>query len=222
MRILLAEDDEPLSEALRMGLESTGYVVDAVKSGTEASSALRLTVYDALILDLGLPEMDGSLVLKELRSAGNVVPVIIITARDAVSDKIAGLDLGANDYLTKPFDFGELEARIRALLRKNVWGNRMQIVHGPIRFVTNTRELYINDERAEFTQREVAVLELLLMRAGKLVGKRLLVEHVSTWEEAPSENAIEIVIHRLRRKLEAAQVKIRTVHGFGYLLEEPA
>jgi two-component system OmpR family response regulator len=222
MRLLLAEDDAPLSEALRMGLESTGYVVDAVKSGTEASSALKLAVYDALILDLGLPEMDGSLVLKELRSAGNTVPVIIITARDAVADKIAGLDLGANDYLTKPFDFGELEARIRALLRKNVWGNRMEIIHGPIRFVTNTRELYINDERAEFTQREVAVLELLLKRAGKLVGKRLLVEHVSTWEEASSENAIEIVIHRLRRKLEAAQVKIRTVHGFGYLLEEPA
>lgn len=221
MRLLLAEDDEPLAEALRMGLESKSYAVDTVTSGPAALSALHITAYDAFILDLGLPEMDGSLVLKELRASGNVVPVIIITARDAVADKIAGLDLGANDYLTKPFDFGELEARIRALLRKNVWGNRMEISHGPIKFVTNTRELFINDERAEFTQREVAVLELLLKRAGKLVGKRLLVEHVATWEEAPSENAIEIVIHRLRRKLEVAKVKIRTVHGFGYLLEEP-
>lgn len=219
MRLLLAEDDEFFANALRLGLESKGYNVDAVRTGTEASSALKLSTYDILVLDLGLPEIDGSQVLKELRADGNPVPVIVVTARDAVSDRIAGLDLGANDYLTKPFDFGELEARIRALLRKNVWGNRMEIEHGPIRFVINTRELFINDELAEFTQREVAVLELLLKRAGKLVGKRLFVEHVATWEEEPSENAIEIVIHRLRRKLEGTQIKIRTIHGFGYLLE---
>ncbi|MBI4533840.1 MAG: response regulator transcription factor [Candidatus Melainabacteria bacterium] len=220
MRILVAEDDEFLAGGLRLGLEQKGYAVDAVRSGMEAAIALREVGYDLLVLDLGLPGLDGVDVLKGLRREGQSLPVIVITARDSIEDRIQGLDLGANDYLTKPFDFRELEARIRALLRKNAWGNKMEIVHGPIRFLTNSREVVIDGKTAELTPREVAVLELLLQRVGRLVGKRQLMEQVAGWEEEPSENAIEIVIHRLRRKLEDADVCIRTVRGFGYMLED--
>lgn len=220
MKFLLAEDDDYLAKALTQGLSSRGYVVDAARSGKEAILALNDSEYDLLILDLGLPELDGSMVLRQLRERGATVPVIIITARDAVQDRIAGLDLGANDYLTKPFDFGELEARIRAVLRKNVWGNRMELCCGLLRFVLNTKEVFVDGQLFEFTPRESAVLEMLLTRAGRLVPKKTLVEHLASWEEAPSDNAMEIVIHRLRRKLCNAGVEISTVRGFGYLLRE--
>ncbi|MBI5174097.1 MAG: response regulator [Candidatus Melainabacteria bacterium] len=220
MRFLLAEDDDYLARALAQGLGSRGYAVDAARSGKEAIQALSDSEYDLLILDLGLPEVDGSQILRLLRERGSTLPVIIITARDAVQDRIAGLDLGANDYLTKPFDFGELEARIRAILRKNVWGNRMEIHCGLLRFVLNTKEVFVGGEVCEFTPRESAVLEMLLSRAGRLVPKKALVEHLASWEEAPSDNAMEIVIHRLRRKLCTAGVEISTVRGFGYLLRE--
>lgn len=220
MRILLAEDDDFLAGGLRLGLGQKGYAVDTVRSGVEAATALREVRYDLLVLDLGLPGRDGIEVLTGLRLEGQTLPVLIITARDSIEDRIHGLDAGANDYVTKPFDFREFEARIRALLRKTAWGNRTEIVHGPIRFLTNSREVLIDGITAELTPREVAILELLLQRAGRLVNKRQLVEQVAGWEEEPSENAIEIVIHRLRRKLEGAGIRIRTVRGFGYMLED--
>lgn len=220
MRILVAEDDEFLSGALKMGLENVGYAVDQVATGSEAKHALQDIAYDLLILDLGLPGTDGTEVLKQLRNHGQSLPVIIITARDTIQDKIKGLDLGANDYLTKPFDFRELEARIRAVLRKNIWNNKLEVIHGPIRFVINTREVFLNDSPADVTPREVAVLELLLQRAGRLINKRQLIEQIANWDEEPSDNAIEIIIHRLRRKLEPTGVKISTIRGFGYMLNE--
>ncbi len=220
MRILLAEDDEFLQEALKLGLENIGYAVDAVTNGMQAHNALKDIDYDLLLLDLGLPLLDGTEVLTAIRKKGQILPVIIITARDSVEDKITGLDLGANDYITKPFDFRELEARIRALFRKDVWNNRMEIIHGPLAFITNSREVLLNGEPADLTPREVAVLELLLQKVGRLVSKRVLVEQVANWDDEPTDNAIEITIHRLRKKLESSGIHINTVRGFGYVLEE--
>lgn len=219
MRILVAEDDEYLQSALKMGLQKAGYAVDAVWSGTEATIALREVAYDLLVLDLGLPGRDGTEVLSILRREGQTLPVIIITARDSVDDKIVGLDLGANDYITKPFDIRELDARIRAVVRKNVWGNKLEITHGPLRFSPKSREVFVNDKHSDLTPREVAVLEVLLQKVGRLVNKRTLVEQVSNWDEEPSDNAIEIVIHKVRKKLEPFGIRIRTVRGFGYMLE---
>jgi two-component system OmpR family response regulator len=220
MRILVAEDDQLMQGALRLGLENSGYAVDVIDNGTAAASALIDVDYDLLLLDLGLPGLDGTEVLRQVRKSGRSLPIIVITARDTIEDKIEGLDLGANDYITKPFDFRELDARIRAFLRKDTFGNKMEIVHGPIRFVTTSREVFINDVAAELTPREVAVLELLLQKVGRMVRKRQMVEHVGTWDEEPSDNAMEIVVHRLRRKLEACGIKISTVRGFGYMLDE--
>ncbi|MBY0357886.1 MAG: response regulator [Candidatus Obscuribacterales bacterium] len=220
MRVLVVEDDLFLQEALKLGLENAGYAVDAVANASEAKASLREISYDLLLLDLGLPDTDGVEVLKALRKEEQSLPVIIITARDSVEDKISGLDCGANDYISKPFDFRELEARIRALLRKHIWSNKIELVHGPVRFITNSREVLIAGVPAELTPREVAVLELLLQKTGRLVRKRQLIEQIANWEEEPSDNAIEIIIHRLRRKLEPAAVRISTVRGFGYMLEE--
>lgn len=219
MRILVAEDDEYLQSALKLGLQKAGYAVDTVGSGTEATIALREVAYDMLVLDLGLPGRDGTEVLSTLRREGQDLPVIIITARDTVDDKIIGLDLGANDYITKPFDIRELDARIRALVRKTVWGNKVEITHGAIRFSPKSREVFVNDKHSDLTPREVAVLEVLLQKVGRLVNKRTLVEQVSNWDEEPSDNAIEIVIHKVRKKLEPFGIRIRTVRGFGYMLE---
>ena len=220
MRILVAEDDQLMQGALRLGLENSGYSVDIIDNGNAAASALIDVDYDLLLLDLGLPGMDGTEVLRQVRKSGRSLPIIVITARDTIEDKIEGLDLGANDYITKPFDFRELDARIRAFLRKETFGNKMEIEHGPIRFVTTSREVFVNDVPAELTPREVAVLELLLQKAGRMVRKRQMVEHVGSWDEEPSDNAMEIVVHRLRRKLETSGVKISTVRGFGYMLDE--
>ncbi|MFA6209813.1 MAG: response regulator [Candidatus Obscuribacterales bacterium] len=220
MRILVAEDDQLMQGALRLGLENSGYAVDVIDNGSAAASALIDVDYDLLLLDLGLPGLDGTEVLRQVRKSGRSLPIIVITARDTIEDKIEGLDLGANDYITKPFDFRELDARIRAFLRKDTFGNKMEIVHGPIRFVTTSREVFINDVAAELTPREVAVLELLLQKVGRMVRKRQMVEHVGSWDEEPSDNAMEIVVHRLRRKLEASGIKISTVRGFGYMLDE--
>lgn len=219
MRILVAEDDQLLQGALRLGLENSGYAVDIIDNGVGAASALLDVDYDLLLLDLGLPGMDGTDVLRQVRKNGCNLPIIVITARDTIEDKIEGLDLGANDYITKPFDFRELDARIRAFLRKDTFGNKMEIIHGPIRFVINSREVFVNEVAAELTPREVAVLELLLQKAGRMVRKRQMIEHVANWDEEPSDNAIEIVVHRLRRKLESSGIRISTVRGFGYMLD---
>ncbi|MDP3508908.1 MAG: response regulator [Candidatus Melainabacteria bacterium] len=219
MRILVAEDDQLLQGALRLGLENSGYSVDIIDNGVAAAAALLDVDYDLLLLDLGLPGMDGTEILRQTRKNGRSLPIIVITARDTIEDKIEGLDLGANDYITKPFDFRELDARIRAFLRKETFGNRMEIVHGPIRFVINSREVFINEVAAELTPREVAVLELLLQKAGRMVRKSQMIEHVATWDEEPSDNAIEIVVHRLRRKLELGGIRISTIRGFGYMLD---
>lgn len=219
MRILLAEDDEYLLSALTLALKHKGYSVDAVKSGPEAQAAVLTAPYDLVLLDLGLPGLDGTVVLSELRDQGREVPVIVITARDSVDDRIQGLDLGANDYLVKPFDFRELEARMRAALRKSRWSNKVEIHFGSLCLNTNSGRLTMENQDLDLTPRETAVLQTLISRSGNVVSKKQLMEQVSTWADESSENAVEIVVHRLRKKLEAGNVSIATVRGFGYILE---
>ncbi len=220
MRILLAEDDQFLANGLCMALGSSGYTVDRVVSGSEADLALNVTDYDLLILDLGLPQMDGLEVLKRLRGKGMRLPVIILTARDGLENRVQGLDLGANDYLTKPFHLPELEARIRALLRKDHWGNQTEIICGPIRFDTVARTCMINDQSLELSARELAVLEILLQNAGRVVNKTQITSRLSNWDSEVTFNAIEIVMHRLRKKLDQTGFTIRTLRGLGYLIEK--
>lgn len=219
MKILLAEDDDYLSEAITTALQHGGYRVDRVTSALEARGALASAPYDLFLLDLGLPDRDGTELLKQIRHEGVAIPVIIITARDTIEDKINGLDQGANDYMTKPFDFRELESRIRALLRKEVWGNTEQYKIGRLSFHINSREAFLDDKLVRLTPGELSVIELLLRRAGHVVSKAELIDYLSSWEDSASENAIEIIIHRLRRKLEHGGVRIQTVRGLGYCLE---
>lgn len=220
MKVLLAEDDEYLLSGLILALNRRGYSVEPVRSGAEAEAALHTGEFDLFLLDLGLPGVDGTKVLSELRARGEDLPVIIITARDSIEERIHGLDLGANDYLVKPFDFRELEARMRAVLRKSHWQNKLELEVGRLRLNTNNGELQLGDELLDLTPKETAVLKTLMARAGRVVSKRQIMDQVTDWLEESSENAVEIVVHRLRKKLESADVVINTVRGFGYVLEE--
>lgn len=222
MRVLLAEDDEYLLSALTHALKHKDYTVDGVRSGSEANAALMTAPYDLVLLDLGLPGMDGTEVLSELRKRGEDMPVIVITARDGVEDRIHGLDIGANDYMVKPFDFRELEARMRAVLRKSHWRNRLELEFGSLKLNTNSGRVVSNDQELDLTPKESSVLQALMSKAGQVVSKRHLIEQVSDFKDESSENAVEIVIHRVRKKLEATDVSINTVRGFGYVLEEKA
>jgi two-component system OmpR family response regulator len=220
VRILLAEDDQFLASGLSMALQDNGYAVDRVGTGLDAETALNITSYDLLILDLGLPKLDGVEVLKRLRAKGLALPVLVLTARDALNDRVQGLDLGANDYLTKPFELAELEARIRALLRKEVWGNKTEISFGPIRFDTVARACAVNGEPRELSPREMVMLEILLQGGGRIVSKGQINEHLSSWNVDLTNNAIDIAMHRLRKKFDGSGVNIRTIRGLGYLIED--
>lgn len=219
-KVLLAEDDEYLLAGLSLALQRKGYTVHTVCTGIDAKAAALTGNFDLLLLDLGLPGLDGIEVLRDLRSNGRDLPVIIITARDGIDERIHGLDLGANDYLVKPFDTRELEARMRAALRKNVWHNKTSIEFGPIRLNTNSGVLHLNEKQMDLTPKETMILKTLISQAGTVVSKRQLTAQASDWTDEVSENAIEIIVHRLRKKLEESAVLISTVRGFGYILEE--
>ena len=221
MRILVAEDDAVLAEGVMQTLRHSGYAVDWVKNGAEAESALAADQFDLLILDLGLPKKSGLDVLRRLRANDSRVPVLILTALDGVRDRVRGLDAGADDYLAKPFDLAELEARVRALTRRGMAGGATFLQHGPLRYDQVGRSASLNGQPLELSAREVSLLEVFLQRAGRLVSKDQLVSHVCEWGEEVSENAIEVYVHRLRRKLEPAGVSIRTIRGLGYSLEKP-
>jgi Response regulators consisting of a CheY-like receiver domain and a winged-helix DNA-binding domain len=224
MRVLLVEDDQYLRDGLTMALKHKGYNVDGVSVAGDAKLALAQHNYDVVLLDLGLPDMDGTEFLAEMRGEGKTMPVIILTARDSVEDRIAGLDLGANDYMVKPFDPRELEARIRAISRKVKFENQTQVSFGSLTLNTNTGRVLTEgqSEELELTPREAVVLGVLLARPGKVASKRNIKDQVSDWVDDTSENAIEIIVHRLRKKLENSNVVINTVRGFGYVLEERA
>tara|TARA_B110000879_G_C11048704_1_gene461889 strand:- start:318 stop:992 length:675 start_codon:yes stop_codon:yes gene_type:complete len=221
MRILIAEDDQVLADGLMRTLRAAGAAVDHVASGTEADAALMTsTEFDLLILDLGLPRMHGLEVLKRLRARGNSVPVLILTAADSVEDRIKGLDLGADDYMPKPFALPELEARVRALVRRGAGNAASLIKHGPLTYDQQGRVATMDGVMVDLSARELGLLEVLLQRTGRLVSKDQLVERLCEWGEEVSNNAIEVYIHRLRKKIEKGPVRIVTVRGLGYCLEK--
>ncbi|MBS0338149.1 MAG: response regulator transcription factor [Proteobacteria bacterium] len=219
MHILIAEDHPSVAEAVVTSLRKSGYAVDQVQDGEEAEAALEANEFDLLILDIGLPKRSGLEVLKRLRSRKSAMPVLILSALDGVKDLVAGLDAGADDYLAKPFEFEVLEARVRALMRRGMAGGSTLIQHGPLTYDQTGRVARLNGEPIELSARELGLLEILLRRAGRLVSKDQLVSHLCEWGEEVSGNAIEVYVHRLRRKLEPDGVRIITVRGLGYRLE---
>ena len=219
MRILLAEDDSVLADGLSRSLRAGGYAVDTVSSGTDADVAMVAQSYDLLILDLGLPRMPGLEVLRRLRSRNDSVPVLILTAADSVEQRVRGLDLGADDYMAKPFALSELEARVRALVRRHMGSSSSRVRYGPLTYDQIGRAVYMDEQLLELSAREIGLLETMLQRVGRLVSKEQIVEHLCEWGDEISYNAIEVYMHRLRKKLEGGGVKIATVRGLGYCLE---
>ena len=220
MRILIAEDDQVLADGLLRSLRNSGAVVDHVISGAEADTALLMNNhFDLLILDLGLPRVHGLEVLRRLRSRSDSLPVLLLTAADAVEERVKGLDLGADDYMAKPFSLQELEARVRALTRRGMGSTSSTIKHGPLVYDQAGRVATIDGKMVELSARELGLLEVLLQRTGRLVSKEQLVERLCEWGEEVSNNAIEVYIHRLRKKIEKGPIRIATVRGLGYCLE---
>ena len=220
MRILIAEDDAIIADGLSRSLRQGGYAVDWAPNGTEADTALLTVAYDLLILDLGLPKLSGLELLKRVRGRNSAIPVLILTAMDGSGDRVKGLDLGADDYMVKPFDLAELEARVRALTRRSA-GTTPSIQCGALIYDQVGRVAQIAGQNIELSAREIGLLEVLLTRMGRLVSKDQLVDHLCGWGEEVSHNAIEVYVHRLRKKLEIGGVKIATVRGLGYCLERP-
>ena len=222
MRILIAEDDQVLADGLLRALRGAGSVVDHVASGLVADAALTVKAeFDLLILDLGLPHMHGLEVLRRLRERGSSLPVLILTAADGVDERVKGLDNGADDYMAKPFSLQELEARVRALIRRGAGVPiSSNIKHGPLAYDHIGRIATLDGKVLELSSRELGLLEALLQRVGRLVSKDQLVERLCEWGEEVSNNAIEVYIHRLRKKIERGPIHIATVRGMGYCLEE--
>ena len=217
MRILLVEDDDLLGEAVRDGLRQEGYVVDWVQDGGSALAALSTSTFSALVLDLGLPGTDGLSVLRWLRRHGRTIPVVIVTARDRVADRIAGLDAGADDYLIKPFDIEELGARLRAITRRAEGSTDSQLTAGVVAIDLRQRVVTYQGTPAGLTAREYAVVELLMRRAGCLVTRAEIEEELYGFEDNIASNAIEVHIHNLRRKL--GQNFITNLKGRGYRVD---
>ncbi len=214
MRLLLVEDDPMIGESVRTGLRQDGYTVDWVRDGAAAELALANGVYDLLLLDLGLPRQDGLSVLKNLRAAGNRIPTLIITARDAVTDRVRGLDAGADDYLVKPFDLEEIAARVRALLRRGAGRPQPVLEVGRLRIDPASHDVRLDGAPIALSAREFALLHALAERPGEILSREKLEDRLYGWGEEIDSNAIEVHIHNLRRKLGAEA--IRNVRGVGY------
>ena len=220
MRILVVEDDTVLAAALTRALTQAAYVVDLAEDGEIANEALRTNTYDLVVLDIALPKLDGLSVLKRMRDRRSHVPVLVLTARDTLEDRVLGLDLGADDYMTKPFDLPEFEARVRALIRRGHYNAGTTMTHGRLRFDTAARRLFYGDQPIEMSARELALTELFLARQGRVVSKEQMIDHLFGFGDDVGSNAIEVYVHRVRRKLEPLGIEIRTVRGMGYLLDK--
>ncbi len=220
MRILLAEDDLAIAEGICASLRHSGHAVDHVAGGNLADAALRDDAYDLLVLDLGLPAIDGSDVLRRLRSRGTGMPVLVVTARDGLNERIRVLDLGADDYLVKPFALAEFEARVRALLRRASSQGKPELQLGRLRLDLPGHRAWIDQDALELTAREFGLLEALVLRADRITSRAQLVEALCDWDQELTDNGLDIAIHRLRRKLRGSGTGVRTVRGLGYLLEE--
>jgi len=220
VRLLVVEDEPKMARLLRAALQDQGHAVDTVDNGREALWMATECEYDAIVLDVMIPPPDGFDVCRTLRHRGRWAPILLLTARDGVQDRVDGLDAGADDYLAKPFDLAELEARVRALTRRGMAGGVTLLRHGALAYDQVGRVARLNGELLELSARELNLLEILLARAGRLVSKDQLVSHLCEWGEEVSPNAIEVYVHRLRKKLEPGGVRIVTVRGLGYSLEK--
>ncbi|HTN67775.1 MAG TPA: response regulator transcription factor [Burkholderiaceae bacterium] len=219
MRLLLAEDDTMIGDSVRKGLRLDGLTVDWVRDGIAAQLALGSGLYQLMLLDLGLPKMAGLEVLKAMRRTGNRIPVLILTARDAVADRVAGLDAGADDYLVKPFDLEELAARIRALLRRQAGRAAPEIRLGNLSLNPATHEVRLHDQQVNLSAREFALLHAFLDRPGTVFSRAQLEEKLYGWNEEVESNTVEVYIHALRKKLGAELIK--NVRGVGYMVPIP-
>jgi len=223
MRLLLIEDNEQLSQLLTKELEAAGFAADVVTTVAEGQRILAATHYSAVVLDLGLPDGDGIGVLRELRGRGDPTPVLILTARDGVQDRVMGLRTGADDYLAKPFAFEELVARLQALLRRpgNMLGLALRF--GNVTLDTVAQQVFVDDVPQLFSAREVAVLAILMRRSGRVMSKKLVVDHLFGLSMDVGSNAVEVYVHRLRKQLAeaGANVQIHTIRGVGYLISAP-
>jgi two-component system response regulator TctD len=222
MRLLIVEDNDELAELLANGLKAVGYATDRLARVDDAKAALASTQYAALILDLGLPDGDGLAILQDIRNRKNPLPVLVLTARGGVQERVGGLRAGADDYLVKPFAFDELVARIEALLRRpgNLLGQSLRLAN--LVFDTESRQLFIDDKPHVLSARETAVLELLMRRKGNVVSKKLAEDQIYGLEGDVTSNAVEVYVHRLRKQLAdgGARVKIHTMRGIGYVMSE--
>jgi two-component system response regulator QseB len=216
MRLLLDEDDAMVGESVRQGLRQDGFTVDWVRDGRAAELALSNEVYDLMLLDLGLPRKEGLDVLKSLRQKGRRIPVMIVTARDAVADRVRGLDAGADDYLVKPFDLDELAARVRAVLRRHSGRAEPQVVVGPLTLNPATHEVTFNGQPVTLSAREFKLLEAFVDRPGAVYSREQLEEKLYGWDEEVGSNTVEVHIHALRKKL--SQDFIKNVRGVGYMI----
>lgn len=219
MRILVAEDNPALADGLSTILSQNGYAVDIVNDGISAEAVVEAQNYDLMILDLSLPQMDGLEVLKSMRARQNTTPVLILTARGALDDRIIGLDMGADDYLTKPFEITELEARIRVLLRRQSNQHQSILEFGPVTFDMKSRSVFTSKGPLEVSARELSVLETMMLNSSRVVSKAQLMDSLSGFDEDISDNAIEQYVSRLRKKLAVHDVNIRTARGLGYYLQ---
>lgn len=222
MKVLLAEDDAQIAGPVLRAFERGGLATEWVTRGDEADAALAAGPYDAAVLDIGLPGRDGIDVLRRLRGRGDPLPVLLLTARDEVGDRVLGLDAGADDYLVKPFDMVELEARVRALLRRGRGASGAAVARlGRLTLRGDETAPRLDDLPLELSPREAGVLAILLRRAGRVVGKPVVLQELASADPSAmdlSDSAVEVMVHRLRRKLEGSGAEIRTVRGFGYLL----
>lgn len=222
MRLLIVEDESALAGLLRGVLDRAGFAVDSATGLADAESFLRVATYDAIILDLGLADGDGLTLLRALRRGGNMVPVLILTARDAPEDRVTGLDSGADDYVVKPFHMNELVSRVRALLRRPNAALGVDLTLGNLALHTPTREVEVAGTPIPLTVRETSLLELLLRRSGRVVPRESIEDGLYGFDNAASPNAVEVLVHRLRRRLQdaGANVIVHTLRGVGYLLAE--
>jgi len=221
MRILISEDDSALAEALRFALTQAGFAVDWVANGLAADEALKGSGFGLLILDLGLPKLDGLEVLRRLRRRNDPLPVLILSGREQPEEKVAGLDLGADDYLVKPFSLNELQARVRALLRRGHGAAAPVLSYRELSFDPVARVATIRGHPLPLSTHELSVLEVLMRRFGRVVSKEQLVEQIYTYDQEVSHNAIEVYVHRLRRKIGDTGLVVRTLYGRGYALDYP-
>jgi two-component system response regulator TctD len=219
VRILLVEDSLKLSAWLAKALQQGGYAVDQVHDGGQADRLLASEPYDAVVLDLELPTMDGLSVLRRLRGRGSKAPVLVLTARGGLDDRVVGLNLGADDYLAKPFDLAELEARLHALIRRAHGAGTPLLTLGALSYETSGRVFRLGEQILPLRPKEHAVLEALLLRSGKAMSKEQLFDKVFSMDTTTGQDVVEIYIHRLRKQLAGSGVAIVTLRGLGYLLE---